>query len=283
MAKRSKKRVLLRAVQIYIPVVVVVVFFLFPFYWMLITSFKANPELYSLKTNPLWVTNPTLDHFRFLFEKTLFSRWILNTMIVALASTAISVVCSVFAGYALSRMRFPGAGPIGLTIFLTYLVPPTLLFLPLTQLMINLGLGNSRWSLILAYPTFLIPFGTWLMMSYFRSIPRDLEEAALVDGVGRTQAFLEIILPLALPGLLSVAFFSFTLSWNEYLYALVFISDPNIKTVSVGITSELIRGDVFYWGELMAAAMLGSIPVAIIYSFFVDYFIAGLTAGAVKG
>jgi multiple sugar transport system permease protein len=272
-----------RVVVTYIPIVLMVGITLFPFYWMIVTSLKADAELYNLKSNPLYVLQPTLIQFQRLLNDTLFPRWIANTLIVSVASTAISLLFSMLAGYSLARLRFRGATTIGWAIFITYLVPPTLLFLPLLGVVSSLGLQNSLWSLILVYPTFLIPFGTWMLIGYFKSIPHELEESALVDGATRTQAMMRIILPLALPGLLSVGIFSFTLSWNEFIYALVFLSDVTIKTIPVGVTSELIRGDSFFWGELMAGALLGSIPVAIIYSFFVEYFVAGLTAGAVKG
>ena len=269
--------------RVAIGVAVVVVVMLFPFYWMVITAFKPNQELYNVEANPLYVTRPVLEHFTFLFQKTLFGRWISNSLIVALVSTTISIVTSTLAGYALARLKFPGANFLGWGIFITYLIPQTLLFLPLTQVVFQINLGNSLWGLILVYPTFLIPFSTWLLIGFFRSIPIDLEECAMIDGARRVQAFFRITLPLALPGILSVAIFSFTLSWNEFLYALAFISDPKTKTIPIGVTSELVRGDVFFWGALMAGALLGSIPVALIYSFFVDKFVAGMTAGAVKG
>ncbi len=267
----------------YIPIALMLVLTLFPFYWMALASLKTNTELYNLKSNPFWVFQPSLIQFQSLLNDTLYPRWLTNTFIVSIASTAISLVFSTLAGYSLARLRYRGATSIGWAIFVTYLVPPTLLFIPLLTVVSSFGLSNTLWSLILVYPTFLIPFGTWLLIGYFKSIPRELEESALVDGATRLQAMIRIVLPLALPGLLSVGIFSFTLSWNEFVYALVFLSDVTIKTVPVGVPSELIRGDAQYWGELMAGALLGSVPVAIIYSFFVEYFVAGLTAGAVKG
>jgi len=202
---------------------------------------------------------------------------------VAVLSTSVSLVCSVLAGYSLARLRYRGANAIGWGVFVTYLVPPTLLFLPMAYVIAQLHLFNNYLSLILTYPTFLIPFCTWLLMGYFRGIPRELEEAALVDGASRVQAMVRVVIPLALPGILSAGMFAFTLSWGEFLYALVFMNDTVVKTVPVGVVNELIKGDEFFWGELMAAALLGSIPVALLYSFFVDYFVAGMTAGAVKG
>jgi multiple sugar transport system permease protein len=206
-----------------------------------------------------------------------------NTLGVSVAATAISLVFSVLAGYALARLRFRGAGLLGLLIFVSYLVPQTLLFIPLYDVIVSLGLTNTPWSLVLTYPTFLIPFCAWLLMGYFKSIPKELEESALIDGSSRLGTIWRIVLPLALPGLLSAGIFAFTLSWNEYLYALVFITDPALKTVAVGAVSELIRGDGFFWGELMAGALLACLPVAAAYAFLVDYYVAGLTAGAVKG
>src|SRR5438445_683577 len=218
-----------------------------------------------------------------LSTQTNFPHWAFNTAVVATVSTIISLFCSVLAGYSLARLRYRGADTIGWGIFVTYLVPPTLLFLPLTFVIRELHLFNNLWALILTYPTFLIPFCTWMLMGFFKGIPRELEEAALVDGATRIQAMVRIAIPLALPGILAAALFAFTLSWNEFLYALIFMNDSLVKTIPVGVTQELIHGDEFFWGELMAAALLGSVPVAVLYSFFVDYFVAGMTAGAVKG
>ena len=203
-------------------------------------------------------------------------------MFIAFASTLISLFCGLLAGYALSRLKFRFAGALGTGIFVTYLVPQTLLFIPLADIIRNFKLGDSPWALILTYPTFLIPFCTWLLMGYFKAIPRELEECARIDGASRWKAMIYIIFPIAVPGILSAGIFAFTLSWNEFIYALVFISSPDQKTVPVGVTSELIRGDVFFWGQLMAGALLGSIPVAFVYSFFVEHYVAGLT-GSVKG
>jgi multiple sugar transport system permease protein len=272
-----------RWIRIYIPVVVFILITLFPFYWMAITSFKSDTELLDFSKSPLFVIEPTLKNYQHLFQQTNFLRWTLNTTIVAVVSTTISLVFSVLAGYSLARLRYRGANPIGWGMFITYLVPPTLLFLPLAFVIREFHLFNNLWSLILTYPTFLIPFCTWLLIGYFKSIPRELEESALVDGATRLQAMVRIVIPLAIPGILSAGMFAFTLSWNEFLYSLIFMNDTIAKTIPVGVTSELIRGDEFFWSELMAAALLGSIPVAVLYSFFVDYFVAGMTAGAVKG
>jgi multiple sugar transport system permease protein len=270
-------------IRIYIPLFLFILITLFPFYWMLVTSFKSDQELLDHNQNPMLVIAPTLYHYRYLFFESHFAQWLANTTIIAFLSTGISLFCSILAGYALARLRFKGANSIGWGIFITYLVPPTLLFLPLALLIKTLHLFNNLFALILTYPTFLIPFCTWLLIGYFKSIPRELEESALVDGATRLQAMFRIVVPLALPGILSAGMFAFTLSWGEFLYALIFMNDTQTKTLPVGIVQELIRGDDFFWGQLMAAALLASIPVALLYSFFVEYFVAGMTAGAVKG
>jgi multiple sugar transport system permease protein len=275
-----------RWVYFYIPLVVFVFVLLFPFYWMAITTVRPDSELYrpwnAVNYAPFWTANPTLEHIRFLLDETLFSAWMWNTMLIAIASTAISLLCGLLAGYALARLNFPFAGSLGTGIFITYLVPQTLLFIPLADIIRQFKLGDTPWALILTYPTFLIPFCTWLMMGYFKAIPKELEECARIDGATRVKAMIYIVFPIALPGIVSAGIFAFTLSWNEFIYALVFLSSPEQKTVPVGVTSELIRGDVFYWGPLMAGALLGSIPVALVYSFFVEHYVAGLT-GSVKG
>ena len=272
-----------RVIFFYIPLFMFLVMLLFPFYWMIQASIKPDRELYNIALSPFYPRSVTFDHFAYLFENTQFLIWMVNTFIIALASTVLSVTCGVLAGYSLSRLRYPGSTMLGVSIFVTYLVPPTLLFIPLSRLVNEAGLMDTRWSLVLTYPTILIPFSTWLLMGYFRTIPKELEECARIDGATRWQAFIKIILPLATPGILSAGLFSFTLSWNEFLYALVFISSPENKTITVGVVSELMIADIYYWGSLMAGALLGSIPIAIIYSFFVEYYVAGLTGGAVKG
>ena len=272
-----------RLVIFWVPLALFIVITLFPFYWMLLASLKANSELYDLRALPFWIGNWTLSHYTYLFERTLYGNWLKNTLVVSLASTAISLAFSVPAGYALARLRFPGATFLGVLIFVSYLVPQTLLFIPLYEVIQWLKVADTTWALILTYPTFLVPFCSWLLMGYFRSIPKELEESAMIDGSSRIGALVRVALPLASPGLLSAGIFAFTLSWNEFIYALVFITTTPMKTLPVGITTELIRGDVFYWGELMAAALLASVPVALAYSFFVDHYVAGLTAGAVRG
>jgi len=272
-----------RTVTIYLPLSLATIVLLFPFYWMLITSLKTDRELIDLSGLPFWVFEPTLEHYQYLFAETGFLRWALNTLTISVAATAISLACSILAGYALARLRFRGAGAMAGAIFITYLVPQTLLFVPLLEIVRQLGLSNTLWSMILTYPTILIPFSTWLLMGYFRSIPRELEESALIDGASRLRAMAQIVLPLAMPGILSAGIFAFTLSWNEFIYALVFTNSTDIKTIPVGVVTELVKGDVYFWGSLMAGALLGSVPVALIYSFFVDRYVSGLTAGAVKG
>lgn len=267
----------------YIPLVLFLILVLFPFYWMLISSLKPDTELYNVRLSPFIVRKPTTEHWLYLFQQTLFGRWAVNTLYVATVSTLLSLICGVLAGYSLSRLRYPGSTTLGVSIFITYLVPPTLLFIPLATVITFFSLQDSLWALILSYPTILIPFCTWLLMGYFKTIPKELEECARIDGATRFQAFYRIILPLATPGVLSAGIFAFTLSWNEFLFALVFLSSPTNKTVPVGVVSELIKGDVFFWGSLMAGGLFGSIPVAIVYSFFVEYYVSGLTGGAVKG
>jgi multiple sugar transport system permease protein len=272
-----------RIFAFWVPLLAFIILTLFPFYWMLIASLKPNNELYNLRVFPFWVFNPVMTHYQYLFTNTLYATWLMNTLIVSIASTAISLLFGILAGYALARLRFWGAGVLGVAIFVSYLVPQTLLFIPMFDVIKTLGIGDTYWALILTYPTFLIPFCTALLMGYFKSIPRELEESALIDGSSRLRALVEIVLPLAMPGILSADIFAFTLSWNEFIYALVFITTTPMKTLPVGVVNELIRGDVFFWGSLMAGALLGSVPVALIYSFFVEYYVAGLTAGAVKG
>ncbi|BEV16670.1 carbohydrate ABC transporter permease [Herbaspirillum sp. DW155] len=268
-------------VTIYIPLLIFLFVLLFPFYWMVITAFKPDNELLSQTGNPFWVVAPTLAHFKKLLFDTQYPAWLLNTVIVSVVSTFASLAASVFAAYAIERLRFQGSRQVGLGIFLAYLIPPSILFIPLAAIVFKLGLFDTRWALILTYPTFLIPFCTWLLMGYFRSIPYELEECALIDGATRWEILVKIILPLAVPGLISAGIFAFTLSWNEFIYALTFISSSEVKTVPVGIVTELVEGDVYHWGALMAGALLGSLPVAVVYSFFVEYYVSGMT-GAVK-
>ncbi len=265
----------------YVPLALFLFVLLFPFYWMVITSVKPDQELLSRDGNPFWVVAPTLAHFKKLLFDTAYPEWLWNTVLVSVVSTAFSLFASVLAAYAIERLRFRGAKQTGLAIFLAYLVPPSILFIPLAAIITNMGLADTRWALILTYPTFLIPFSTWLLMGYFRSIPFELEECALIDGATRWQILTKIVLPLAVPGLISAGIFAFTLSWNEFIYALTFISSSENKTVPVGVVTELVEGDVYHWGPLMAGALFGSLPVAFVYSFFVDHYVSGLT-GSVK-
>ena len=270
-----------RAVTVYLPLLAFVFVLLFPFYWMAITSVKPDHELLSRDGNPFWVIAPTLAHFKKLLFDTAFPEWLWNTVLVSVVATGFSLAASVLAAYAIERLRFRGAKHVGLAIFLAYLVPPSILFIPLADVVFKLGLFDTRWALILTYPTFLIPFCTWLLMGYFRSIPFELEECALIDGATRWQILTKIVLPLAVPGLISAGIFAFTLSWNEFIYALTFISSSEIKTLPVGVVTELVEGDVYHWGPLMAGALFGSLPVAFVYSFFVEYYVSGMT-GSVK-
>jgi len=271
-----------RLLTVYLPLAVFVFVLLFPFYWMTITALKPNAELNNFRDfNPFWPSNPTLQNIYYLLFETSYPSWLVNTMAVAVGSTLLSLVASVFAAYAIERIRFPGSRWTGLAIFLAYLVPPSILFIPLAVMIFKFGIYDTKLALIFTYPTFLIPFCTWLLMGYFRSIPYELEECALVDGASRWQILTRIMLPLAVPGLISAGIFAFTLSWNEFIYALTFIQSSENKTVPVGVLTELVRGDVYEWGSLMAGALLGSLPVVLLYSFFVDYYVSSMT-GAVK-
>jgi len=275
-----------RWLSLYLPLGAIVILTLFPFYYMAVTAVRPDREMYIPWNRPhfapFWTLRPTLEHFALLFRETLFARWLVNTLFIALMSTGISLFCGLLAAYALARLRFPLGGTLGTGIFVTYLVPQTLLFLPLGEVIRSFRLGDTPWALILTYPTFLIPFCTWLMMGYFRTIPKELEECAQIDGATRLQAMVRIVFPVATPGILSAGIFAFTLSWNEFIYALVFLSSATQKTIPVGVVSELVRGDTFFWGPLMAGALLGSVPVAFIYSFFVEQYVSAMT-GAVKG
>ena len=270
-----------RWVTVYIPLILLLVILLFPFYWMAMTAFKPDAELLSRSGNPFWLINPTLDHFKKLLFHTQYPAWLWNTILVSVCSTFLSLFASVLAAYAIERLRFKGSKVVGMMIFFAYLVPPSIIFIPLATIVFQYGLFDTRWALILTYPTFLVPFCTWLLMGYFRSIPFELEECAMIDGATRWQILIRIILPLAVPGLISAGIFAFTLSWNEFIYALTFVSSSEIKTVPVGVVTELVEGDVYHWGALMAGALLGSLPVAFVYSFFVEYYVSGMT-GSVK-
>jgi multiple sugar transport system permease protein len=260
-----------------------VVFSAAPFYIMLITMFKRSHDLFSPTNNPFWLNEaPTLEHLDLLFNQTLFPRFLLNTFLVGIAVVAITVLLAVPAAISLARLAGRWGESVGIGIFLTYLVPPTLLFIPLSRVVSLLGLQNSLWSLVLVYPTFTVPFCTWLLMSFFKSIPKDIEEQALVDGCSRIGAMTRVLLPLSVPGIITVVVFSFTLVAHEYIYALSFIQDSANKTIGIGMTTELVRGDVFYWGALMGGALIASIPVAILYTIFLDRIISGMALGGVR-
>jgi multiple sugar transport system permease protein len=279
MLNRTQTGTLVRALVMAAYVLVAV----FPFYWMFITTFKTNSDLYNLQNNPLWFNEPpTLDHIVYLFERTLFGRWMLNSMIIALCVVAITLVIATPAGYALARLDLPGAQQMGIAIFATYLIPPTLLFIPLTRVVHTLGLQNTIWSLVVVLPTISIPFATWLLMGFFKNVPREIEEAALVDGCDRKQAVFRVVLPISKAGLAAAGMFAFAISLQAFLYPLVFTSSAAAKPVTLGVVTDLIRGDVFYWGELMAGALIAGLPVAILFNYFLDDFVEGVTGGAFK-
>jgi multiple sugar transport system permease protein len=268
---------------LHLPLVPFILFSLFPFYFMVVTSFKSDGELYDLKAVPFLIQRgATIEHYQLLLRDTPFLTWMFNSILVSVLATGLSIVIAILAAYSLARLRFRGAPSFGTAVFITYLVPTTLLFLPLAQVVNRLGLADSVWALILTYPTFLVPFCTWLLLGYFRTIPQEIEECAMVDGCTRFQALIRIVLPVAIPGIVCAVLFAFTISWNEFIYALTFISSTAQKTTTVGVTAELIRGDIFYWGSLMAGAVLGSIPIVLVYVVFMDYYVSGLTQGAIK-
>jgi multiple sugar transport system permease protein len=271
-----------RIVTVYIPLVLIMIVLLFPFYWMVLTAIKPDEQLLDLDTfNPFFVTAPTFKHIYKLLFETAYPRWLWNTMFISVAATLLSLFASVLAAYAITRIRYRGANYIGAAIFLAYLVPPSILFIPLSTVIHQYGLFDSVFALILVYPTILIPFSTWLLMGYFKTIPYELEECALVDGANRWQILTKIILPLAIPGMISASIFSLTLCWNEFIYALTFISSSVNKTVPVAIVNEFVDGDIYRWGSLMAGALVGSLPLVVLYSFFVEHYVAAMT-GAVK-
>jgi multiple sugar transport system permease protein len=278
-----KRQPLVRKILLHLGLVPFLFFALFPFYHMTLTSLKTDREMYDLTAVPLLIREgPTLQHYAYLLWETAFLTWTKNSLLVTGLATAVSVIIGTIAAYALARMKFFGVGAFGTGVFVTYLVPTSLLFLPLAQVVHWLGLADSKWALVVTYPTFLVPFCTWLLMGYFRTVPKEVEECAMVDGATRLQALWRIVLPMAIPGLVCAVLFAFTLSWNEFIYALTFTSSSEEITASVGVTSELIRGDIYFWGALMAGAVLGSVPIVILYVFFLDYYVSGLTAGAVK-
>ena len=260
-----------------------VTFLAFPFYWMMITAFKANQDLYNTQNNPyVFNSPPTLRHLSVLFEDTQYLQWLLNTGFVGVAVVIITLLLAVPAGYALARMTGAWAQTLGVAIFLTYLVPPTILFIPFSRIIATLGLQDSVWSLILVYPSFTVPFCTWLLMGFFKAIPRDLEDAAMIDGLSRFGAFIKVVMPISVAGILTAVIFAFTLVTQEFVYGVTFITASSSYTVSVGVPTFLVRGDVYFWGSMMAACLIASVPIAIIYNFFVARFVAGFTMGAIK-
>ncbi len=270
-------------VYFYIPLTLFVVGTLFPFYWMVITAFKRDSDLYNLTTAPFWFKEPpTLAHVKLLLYGTPFLTWLQNSLVIGALVVLITLALALPAAYALARMRFWGNQTLSTAMFLSYLIPPTLLFLPLSQLVRGLGFTDSIWALVLVYPSFTLPFCTWLLMGFVRTVPREIEESAQIDGCTRFEAFRMIILPVIVPGIITAGIFAFTLTYQEYIYALTFVSASANKTISYGVTTDLIRGDVFYWGSLMSGALIGALPVAIVYAFSLDHFIHGLTAGALK-
>lgn len=257
---------------------------IFPLYWMFMAGFKQDVDLIDTSVSPFWFQRPlTLEHFNVLFAHTNFLTWYWNTYVIAALVLVITLALCIPAAYALARLNVPGGEQVAIALFLTYLVPPTLLFLPMSQIISGgLGLGNNKWALVLVYPTFTVPFCLWLMLGFFKRVPFEIEEAALVDGCNRFQAVLRVVLPVSVPGILTTAIFAFTLAMQDFTYALTFTSSSAQQPLNVGIPTNLIRGDIYFWGELMAAALLAGVPVAILYNFFLDYFVEGITGGALK-
>ncbi|HEX7389553.1 MAG TPA: carbohydrate ABC transporter permease [Acidiphilium sp.] len=266
--------------KLYLALAAMLAFLLLPFYWMVLTAIKSQHELL-VTPNPWWVFHPTFRNIIDLVTQTAYPRWFANTLFVSVGATILSVVISYTAAFAIVRLRFTGARTVSTAIFFSYVVPPAILFIPLASVLIKLHWFDKLWALIPIYTTFLVPFCTWLLIGFLRSIPRELEEAALVDGASWPRIMIRVILPLSMPGLISATIFSFTLSWNEYLYALIYMVSSANKTISVGLTTELMRGDVFQWGQLMSGALLGTLPVVLVYFFFVEYYVAGMS-GALK-
>jgi multiple sugar transport system permease protein len=267
----------------YLPLSPYLFIVLFPFYWMIITTFKRDNDLYNLTGVPFWFKEPpTMSHVQLLLHDTLFLVWLKNSLLIGVCVVVVTLALGLPAAYALARMRFPGNRAMSTAMFLSYLIPPALLFLPLSQLVRGIGFGDSIWSLVIVYPSFTLPFCTWLLMGFVRTVPHEIEESAQLDGCTRFQTFRMIVLPVIVPGIITAGIFAFTLTYQEFIYALTFISASANKTIAYGVTTDLIRGDVFYWGSLMAGALIGSVPVAIVYAFSLDHFIHGLTAGALK-
>jgi multiple sugar transport system permease protein len=280
---RTNRRAWFRSGVAYLALGFFILLAVFPIYWMVITAFKQDYDLINPSANPFWFhTRPVLSHFTYLFTHTNFARWFINTTVIGICTVVATLAIGVPAAYALARLRFRGAENFSIGIFLTYLVPPALLFLPLLRVVANLGVVDTKWALVVVYPTFTLPFCIWLLIGFFKAVPIEVEEAALVDGCHRMGAILRVVLPLSIAGLLTVAIFAFTLAMQEFIYALTFVSSSAEKPVTIGVTQDLIRGDVYFWGSLMAGALLAGIPVAVLYNFFLDYFVQGISQGAVK-
>lgn len=279
---RGRSPLVERWLFLYLPLLFALIFLIGPFYWMAITALKPDGELYDPARSPLYVSSPTLTHFVYLFTETDFLLWTRNTLLVSVLSTIVALGMGIPAGYALARFKFRGAGLVGTAIFVTYLVPTSLLFIPMVNVMATLGLDDSIWALVVVYPTFLVPFVTWLMSGYFRTIPTELEDCARIDGLTRFSAMWRIALPLAKPGILSAAIFAFTLSWNEFIYASVLVSDLSVRTIPTGIPNFIVE-DVFFWGPMMASTLISAVPPLVVYFLFQRFLITGLTLGAVKG
>jgi len=279
--RRSKE--IQRHVLIYLGLVPFLIIAVFPIFWMAITAIKQEPDLYRMDIVPFWFNlPPTWKNFDILFNRTFYKDWIVNTMTISLWVSAITLVTAVPAGYALARLRLPFAENLGISIFMTYLVPPIILFIPLARVVGTLELQDKWWSLVVVYPTFTIPFCTWLLMGFFKTVPFEIEEAALVDGCGQFGALMRVVLPVSVPGIVTSVIFSFTLSMQDFLYSLAFVAISEQKPVPLGVATELIRGDVYFWGSLMAGALLVGVPVAIVYNLFLDKFISGITGAAIK-
>jgi multiple sugar transport system permease protein len=282
-ARTQRQKEIRRHIWIYAAITPYVILAIFPIYWMALTALKQDPDLYRMDQFPLWFhLPPTLKHFSYLFYSTNYGAWIVNTMNIAVWVAIITLLIAVPAGYALARLRIPGSENLGIAVFMTYLVPGIILFIPLARVVSMLGLQDSWWALVLVYPTITIPFCTWLLMGFFKTVPMEMEEAARVDGCGYLGALLRVVLPVSIPGILTAVIFAFTLSMQDFLYGLAFVAPGDQKPVTVGVPTELIRGDVYYWGSLMAAALMVGLPVAILYNFFLDRFIQGITGGVGK-
>jgi len=283
-APRShKSKELRRHTLIYLGLTPFLVLAVFPILWMAITAIKQDADLYLVDAVPFWFRQaPTWKNFDFLFHSTSYGDWIVNTMVISFWVSAITLLTAMPAGYALARLRLPFAESLGIGIFMTYLVPAIILFIPLARVVSTLDLQDSWWSLVVVYPTFTIPFCTWLLMGFFKTVPFEIEEAAMVDGCGQLGALIRVVLPVSWPGLITATIFSFTLSMQDFLYSLAFVSISDQKPVPLGVATELIRGDIYFWGSLMAGALLVGVPVAIVYNLFLDKFISGITGAAIK-